>query len=118
LQAFRKFLGPYGAVARVGGNDALQSGRPSVTPVKSVREALDLMADARDGFATGYRAMLDAVLGHGLPAAICTIYEPALLNPISAGSPMLPLPAATMSFSVRRSRGVCRTSISGWSVVR
>jgi hypothetical protein len=64
-------------VVSVGGNDALEVASILSQPVKSVGDALEKIADAQDAFATGYRAMLDAVLGHGLPTAICTIYEPA-----------------------------------------
>jgi hypothetical protein len=64
-------------VLSVGGNDALQMVDLLSQPVTSAGEALDLVANARDGFATSYRTMLDAVLGRGLPTAICTIYEPA-----------------------------------------
>ena len=64
-------------VVSVGGNDALQLASLLSQPIKSVGEALERVADARDAFANTYHAMLDDVLGRGLPTAICTIYEPA-----------------------------------------
>jgi hypothetical protein len=55
-----------------------------------VGEALARVADARDGFARDYRAMLDAVAARRLPAALCTIYdgrfpEPAYRRIAAAG---------------------------------
>jgi hypothetical protein len=47
-----------------------------------VAEGLLALAEARDGFARGYRAMLEAVLARGLPAAICTIYDPRFPDPL------------------------------------
>jgi lysophospholipase L1-like esterase len=64
-------------IVSIGGNDALQLAGLLSQPIGSVSEALELIADVRDAFAKSYRAMLDAVLGRGLPTAICSIYEPA-----------------------------------------
>ena len=64
-------------VLSVGGNDALRLAGIFSQRVNSVGEALAMLADERDTLAASYRAMLDAVLAHGLPTAICTIYEPA-----------------------------------------
>ena len=36
----------------------------------------------RDSFADRYRAMLDGIVAHGLPTAICTIYGGALTDPV------------------------------------
>jgi lysophospholipase L1-like esterase len=62
-------------VVSVGGNDAL--GRSSIFRqlVRSVGEAVALLASERESFAAEYRAMLDAVLSRGLPTAVCTIYD-------------------------------------------
>ena len=64
-------------VLSVGGNDALRLAGIFSQRVNSVGEALAMLADERDTLAASYRAMLDAVLAHGLSTAICTIYEPA-----------------------------------------
>ena len=68
-------------VVSIGGNDALR--RQDVLDLRggSVAEALLRLAEVRDGFARDYRAMLDAVLGRGLPAAVCTIYDPRFPDP-------------------------------------
>jgi hypothetical protein len=39
-------------------------------------DALDRLAGIRDQFAQEYAAMLNGVLGRGLPTAACTSYEP------------------------------------------
>jgi hypothetical protein len=56
-------------VVSVGGNDALQMVGLLSQPTKTVSEALELLANARDGFARSYRAMLDAVVDRGLLTA-------------------------------------------------
>jgi len=60
----------------VGGNDALRASGVIEHPVRSVAEALDLLADVRERFQTAYSAMLDVVLAVGRPTALCTIYDP------------------------------------------
>jgi hypothetical protein len=62
-------------VISVGGNDAL--GRSTILnePARSVAEALGRLAQAQASFAHDYAQMLDAVLGAGLPTAVCTIYD-------------------------------------------
>jgi hypothetical protein len=37
--------------------------------------AVAVLADAADQFAARYAAMLDALLAHGLPTAVCTVYD-------------------------------------------
>ena len=44
-------------------------------------DALDRIAAIRDQFAQDYGAMLDGVLGRGLPTAVCTIYDPRFPDP-------------------------------------
>jgi hypothetical protein len=68
-------------VVSVGGNDALRRQDVLDLRVGSVAEALLRLAEVRDGFARDYRAMLDAVLGRGLPTALCTIYDPRFPDP-------------------------------------
>jgi hypothetical protein len=69
-------------VVSVGGNDALRRQDVLDLRVGSVADALLRLADVRDGFARDYRAMLDPVLGRGLPTAVCTIYDPRFPDPV------------------------------------
>ena len=62
-------------VVSVGGNDALGHAHVLDEGARSMAEALDRLAGIRERFGRDYRAMLDAVLGRGLPTAVCTIYE-------------------------------------------
>jgi hypothetical protein len=66
----------------VGGNDALRQQDIIDLRVASVAEALLRLAEVRVEFARDYRAMLDAVLGRGLPTAVCTIYDPRFPDPV------------------------------------
>src|SRR4051794_34485441 len=68
-------------VLSTGGNDALRQQDVLDLRVRSVAEALLRLAEVRDGFARDYRAMLGAVLGQGLPTALCTIYDPRFPEP-------------------------------------
>jgi hypothetical protein len=63
-------------VVSVGGNDALRHVGVFEETAWSVSGAVNRLADVRDGFQTTYRAMLSAVLAHGRPTAVCTIYDP------------------------------------------
>lgn len=62
-------------VVSVGGNDALGASGILRTVVRSVAEAVSLLAQAQDRFARDYDEMVDAVLARGLPTALCTIYD-------------------------------------------
>ena len=53
-----------------GGNDALRRQDVLGARAGSVADPLLALAEARDGFARGYRAMLEAVFARGLPAAL------------------------------------------------
>ncbi len=44
--------------------------------------ALDRLAGIREHFGQDYRAMLDGVLGRGLPTAVCTIYDARFPDPL------------------------------------
>jgi hypothetical protein len=63
-------------VLSVGGNDALGEMSVLQTPARTVGNALGLLADVRTRFARKYVPMLRALMGLGLPAAVCTIYNP------------------------------------------
>jgi hypothetical protein len=63
-------------VVSVGGNDALGHAGVLDETTRSMADALDRLAGIRDQFAQEYAAMLNGVLGRGLPTAVCTIYEP------------------------------------------
>lgn len=62
-------------VVSVGGNDALGASYLLGAGARSVGEAVLLLAEAQDRFASDYERMLQAVLARGLPAALCTIYD-------------------------------------------
>ena len=68
-------------VISVGGNDALGRAAFLEAPARSTAEALMGLADLGEEFEHGYAAMLEGVLAHGLPTAICTIYYPRFPEP-------------------------------------
>ncbi len=68
-------------VVSVGGNDALRRQDVLEVRARSIAEGLLALADVRDGFTRGYRAMLEAVLARGLPTALCTVYDPRFPDP-------------------------------------
>ena len=68
-------------VVSAGGNDALREAGVLDQPARSVAEALEKVAAARDRFRRNYAAMLDQVAMRGLPTAVCTIYEPRFPEP-------------------------------------
>lgn len=63
-------------VVSVGGNDALRDSGVLEESARSVADALQKLSAVRDRFRQHYAAMLDQVVSRGLPAAVCTIYEP------------------------------------------
>jgi hypothetical protein len=65
----------------VGGNDALRHAGMLDQAARSVAEVLERLAAIRAEFERDYRAMLDAVLGRGLPTAVCTIYDARFSEP-------------------------------------
>jgi hypothetical protein len=65
----------------LGGNDALGHLGVLDEPVGSVAEALERLAGIRDSFRADYLDAVTAVLGLGLPAWLCTIYEPRFPEP-------------------------------------
>ena len=73
---------PSHLVVSVGGNDALRH----IHLLQADHNVLPEVAAARDAFAADYRAMLDAVLTHRKPTAVCTVYDavPGLTAPARA----------------------------------
>ncbi len=69
-------------VVSVGGNDALRQEGVLGEGARSVGEALARLAAVGERFGDDYRAMLEAVLGRGLPTAVCTIYDPRFPDPV------------------------------------
>ena len=93
-------------VVSVGGNDALGFAGILQQRVGSVGEGLQLLAEAQRQFATGYEAMIDAVLATGLPTAVCTIYD---TRPSEPGHPMIRTGVVIFNDAITRaafSRGV------------
>jgi lysophospholipase L1-like esterase len=70
-------------VVSVGGNDALGEAGLLDRRVSSMAEALDLLTQVRERFRSAYARMLDEVLQHRLPLAVCTIYEARFPEPIT-----------------------------------
>jgi hypothetical protein len=62
-------------VLSVGGNDALMNVDILERRASSAGEALWMLADVCDAFATRYDAVLRDLMGRGLPLTVCTIYE-------------------------------------------
>lgn len=69
-------------VVSVGGNDALGVLDLLNASAQSMADALMRLAAVGEGFEQRYRSMLDTVLRHHLPAALCTIYYPAFPEPM------------------------------------
>jgi lysophospholipase L1-like esterase len=69
-------------VISVGGNDGLRREGIFGEAARSVGEGAARLADVRERFRQDYDAMLDAVLRRGLPAALCTIYDPRFTEPL------------------------------------
>lgn len=63
-------------VVSVGGNDALGHAGLLGESAHSVAEVLEKLSAAGERFARDYREMLESVLAHRLPVALCTIYYP------------------------------------------
>jgi hypothetical protein len=63
-------------VVSVGGNDALDhSGLILHEPAASFAEVLSRLVEIQEQFRRDYRAVLERVLGHGRPTAVCTVYD-------------------------------------------
>ena len=62
-------------VLSVGGNDALQESSVLGESARSVADAVERLAAARDRFKSACEQLLDALAARGLPTAVCTIYD-------------------------------------------
>lgn len=62
-------------IISAGGNDTLQSIGVLSEPVKTVGEALHLLAEVRASFQQRYHRMLKHVMRLNLPVAVCSIYN-------------------------------------------
>ena len=62
-------------VVSVGGNDVLGKSEIVYDPAVGVLGALSRLVEIRSGFQRAYADMLTAVLAHGLPTVVCTIYD-------------------------------------------
>jgi hypothetical protein len=62
-------------IVSTGGNDALAEIGLLNQPAASVEEALGLVYEVCRRFRDSYRAMLQALLAAGKPAAVCTVYD-------------------------------------------
>jgi lysophospholipase L1-like esterase len=69
-------------VISAGGNDALAESGILDASTKSVAEALGRLAQIQNNFRNGYARMLDAALGYGPAAAVCTVYDPRFSDPL------------------------------------
>jgi hypothetical protein len=49
----------------------------------SMAEALELITTVRERFRSAYARMLDQVIQHRLPLAVCTIYEARFPEPVT-----------------------------------
>lgn len=63
-------------ILSAGGNDVLGEVGVLGKPVGTVGEEVGLLADIRDRFGADYGRLLRAIGALGVPAAVCTIYEP------------------------------------------
>jgi len=68
-------------VISVGGNDALGQMNVLSEKAQSMTDALNRMAAVSEAFQRSYQKMLEEVLAHGLPTALCTIYYPRFPDP-------------------------------------
>ena len=71
-------------VVSVGGNDALGHSDLLQTPAKFTADPLRFLGELIERFEADYRAAVVPVLGLGLPATLCTIYNGALTDPDEA----------------------------------
>jgi hypothetical protein len=63
-------------IVSAGGNDALEQSIVLLQePAESYSEVLAGLADMHEQFRRQYRDMLQVVLSHGKPAAVCTVYD-------------------------------------------
>jgi lysophospholipase L1-like esterase len=63
-------------VLSVGGNDILGRIRILYEPAATVGDALRILLESRTAFGEEHRRLLQAIRKRGLPAVVCTIYNP------------------------------------------
>ena len=68
-------------IVSAGGNDALRYSGILEARAGSVAEVLDHLSEIQRRFREDYRAMLETVLGRGVPSAFCTVYDPRYPDP-------------------------------------
>jgi hypothetical protein len=71
-------------VVSVGGNDALGHSDLLRAPAMFTADPLRFLGERIDRFEADYRSAVQPVLGLGLPATVCTIYNGALRDPDEA----------------------------------
>lgn len=100
-------------VVSCGGNDVLGLVGRMQSRVGSVLEAAEHLALWQADFHAGYRRMLDALLVHGLPVAISTIYDgvpglaPGLRTALAVFNDVILREAATRRLPVLDLRLIC-----------
>jgi hypothetical protein len=68
-------------VISVGGNDALGYASILNAPSNSVSDSLAQLALVQKRFRADYASMIGAILRHGLPTVLCSIYDPRYPDP-------------------------------------
>jgi GDSL-like Lipase/Acylhydrolase family len=68
-------------IVSIGGNDGLRSIGVLREAAGSVAEAVGRLADIRERFAHDYHVMLDTIMEHRIPTALCTIYDARFPDP-------------------------------------
>jgi len=69
-------------VLSAGGNDALFEVGTLRETVKTVGQGLGVLADVCERFEEDYRRLVGSIRDRGLPAGVCTIYNPCLADPV------------------------------------
>lgn len=69
-------------VLSAGGNNALDNANILTEKAQSAAEVLTRIAGVGERFQQQYNAVLQEVLSHGLPTAVCSIYYPRLPEPL------------------------------------
>jgi len=70
-------------IVSAGGNDMIMQMGVLTQGAAHVAQALDVIAGVAANFETNYQRMLTAALAHGLPLAVCTIYNPNDPDPVA-----------------------------------
>ncbi len=70
-------------VLSAGGNDLLAMVGTLPKTVQTVGEGLRVLADVRDRFELDYRRLLGSIRDRGLPAGVCTVYNPSVPDPVT-----------------------------------